>query len=76
MQTQIQITDTNNGANQDDANDDHQNVGVTRSGNETWQMMRCGWVKGFAQTILPEKKLALDQASGIGRLAGLGSILA
>ncbi len=73
---QIEVADAENGADQDDADDDHQDVGVTGRGDETWQMMRRSWMKGFAQANLPARKLAFDQASGIGRLPGPGSIVA
>ena len=34
VQTQIEITDGQNGSDQDDADNDHQGVGVTWSGDE------------------------------------------
>ncbi len=42
---QIKISDRQNGADQDDADHHHQDVGVTRSGDEAREMMGGVWMK-------------------------------
>ena len=49
VQVQIEIADQENGADQDNADDDHQNVGVTWGGDESRQMMRRAGVNRLAQ---------------------------
>jgi len=41
---QIKIPDGYNRANENNADDDHQDVGVTWSGDEAWQMMGGAWM--------------------------------
>jgi hypothetical protein len=53
MQMQIQIADSQNGTDQEDADAYHQHVGVAWSCDETRQMMGGGWMKGFAHATLP-----------------------
>jgi len=42
---QIEIAHRQNRADQDDADHHHQGIGVTRRGDEAWQMMGGGWMK-------------------------------
>jgi hypothetical protein len=42
---QIEIAHRQNGTNQDDADHHHQGIGVTRRGDEAWQMMGGAWMK-------------------------------
>jgi hypothetical protein len=53
---QIEITDPEDGSNQDDADHHHQGIGVTRRGDEAWQMMGGGWMKGLVHAILHSEK--------------------
>src|SRR6266481_2706513 len=67
MQTQIKIPDGHNGADKNNADDDHQDVGVTRCGDEARQIMRGGWMKGLAHAT-PHSENASDVPSGdLGR---------
>ena len=52
VQMQIQIADAQNGENQEDTDADHQIVGVSRTDDEAWQMMRCGGVKRLGHARL------------------------
>jgi hypothetical protein len=42
---QIEIADRQNGNKQEDADNDGQDVGVTGSRDEAWQMMGRAWMK-------------------------------
>src|SRR5438552_3799551 len=70
MQMQIQIADSQNGADQEDSNAYHQDVGFTWSGDEAWQMVGGGWMKGFAHATLPFLKADGERKCG-GRPAKL-----
>ena len=63
---QIQISDSENGDDQEDTDTDHQDVGVTGSGDEARQMVRRGGVKRFAQAKSPWEMIPLSQANDIG----------
>jgi hypothetical protein len=52
MQMQIKIPDGYNGANKNNADDDHQDVSVTWSRDEAWQMMGGHGMKGLAHVVL------------------------
>ena len=52
MQVQVEISDRQNGNNQKDADRPHKHIGVTRGGDEAWQMMRCGWINQLTQEAL------------------------
>src|SRR6267143_6362629 len=53
---QIEIAHRQNRADQDDADHHHQGIGVTRRGDEAWQMMGGGWMKCFAHATLRSDK--------------------
>jgi hypothetical protein len=42
VQTQTKMIDHQNGTDQNDADNHHQDIGVTRSGDEAWQVMGGG----------------------------------
>ena len=52
VQVQIEIADRENGADQEDADSDHDDVAVTRRRDETRQMMRGKWMQGFTHATL------------------------
>jgi hypothetical protein len=52
MQVQVEISDRQNGNNQKDADRPHKHIGVTRGGDEAWQMMRCGGINRLTQKAL------------------------
>jgi hypothetical protein len=56
MQVQVKIADCQNGANEKNADGDHQYVGVTGSGDEARQMMGGEGMKGFAHAVLHFEK--------------------
>jgi hypothetical protein len=45
VQAQIKITDHQNGTDQNDTDNHHEDVGITRSGNEARQIMGRAWMK-------------------------------
>jgi len=45
VQMQIEIAHRQNGADQNDADHHHQGIGVTRRGDEAWQIMGGAWMK-------------------------------
>ncbi len=70
MQMQIQISDPQNGADQEDSDAYHQDIGVVRRGDEAWQMMGGGGVQGFAHATLHSEKADGGRKRG-GGLPGL-----
>ena len=56
VQPQIDVADRQNGSDQDDANDHHQDVRVTRRGDKRGQMMRRVRMKQLAQAALHSRK--------------------
>ena len=52
MQAQIEVTDRQNGADQKNADPDHQDVGVAWRGDEAGEVMGRGGMKRLAQAIL------------------------
>ena len=49
---QVEISDRQNGENQNNADGPHKHIGVTRGGDEAWQMMRCGGINRLTQEAL------------------------
>ena len=45
VQMQIEIAHRQNGADQNDTDHHHQGIGVTRRGDEAWQIMGGAWMK-------------------------------
>jgi hypothetical protein len=78
VQMQIQIANSQNGGDQEDSDSDHQDIGVTGSRDEAWQMMGCGWMKGFAHATLhsEQTKRCAEWKDPIGRQASRFVIVA
>jgi hypothetical protein len=66
MQMQVKIANCDNGTDQDDADHYHQDVGVTRTGDETWQMMGGEGMKGFAHAALQFEKASDAPSENFG----------
>jgi hypothetical protein len=66
MQMQVKIADCQNGANEKNADGDHQYVGVTGSGDETRQMMGGDGMKRFAHVALQFEKASDAPSENFG----------
>ena len=74
VQMQIKIADHQNGTDQRDANNDHQDIGVTGGRYEAWQMMGRAWMNGLTHTTLHVENESALVASRLRRSSRLANV--